>query len=149
VFEDDKDRDSFISTLEEAATRLICASDQLPTAPIQSEARNGAMEDGRDLWDTLLQLGKTQDPVEDFGDAGGIAGRIREPVDGNRRRFADCDLYVSQLLPRGKVEAELDGVFTRWGQPPFSPMYSAKPGFPRPSRQKQIPSSNTSRLFSS
>ena len=26
-------------------------------------------------------------------------------------------------------------------QPPFSPMYSAKPGFPRPSRQKQIPSS--------
>jgi len=141
VFEDDKDRDSFISTLEEAATRLICASDQLSTAPIQSEARNGAMEDGRDLWDTLLQLGKTQDPVEDFGDAGGIAGRIREPVDGNRRRFADCDLYVSQLLPRGKVEAELDGVFTRWGQPPFSPMYSAQPWFPRPSRQKQIPRS--------
>ena len=99
------------------------------------------MEDGRDLWDTLLQLGKTQDPVEDFGDAGGIAGRIREPVDGNRRRFADCDLYVSQLLPRGKVEAELDGVFTRWGQPPFSPMYSAQPWFPRPSRQKQIPRS--------
>ena len=26
-------------------------------------------------------------------------------------------------------------------QPPFSPMYSAQPGFPRPSRQKQIPSS--------
>jgi len=30
-------------------------------------------------------------------------------------------------------------------QPPFSPMYSAKPGFPRPSRQKQIPSSQSAR----
>ena len=40
------------------------------------------------------------------------------------------------------VAAERQGrqaIFVK--QPPFSPMYSAKPGFPRPSRQKQIPSS--------
>ena len=32
-------------------------------------------------------------------------------------------------------------IFAESVQPSFSPMYSALPGFPRPFRQKQIPSS--------
>jgi len=40
-----------------------------------------------------------------------------------------------------ELGVELDFWLVAPRQPPFCPMYSAKPRFPRPFRQKQIPSS--------
>jgi hypothetical protein len=48
--------------------------------------------------------------------------------------------YEKQNLPCVESDYAILMPRPRIHQPPFSPMYDAKPRFPRPFRQKQIPS---------